>query len=217
MKIYLLLSVVVLVFFQSIKKILEYFDVFYFYTLNQHLIFMPDCYNYIWAFLSLRSLNSLPLYPIVFSFYLYLKEKKWKKEAFWMLIGGIVFFEIVFNSINYLFFHIFQINRSSPSEILPFFDLRQYSGFGDKIKVTSSISFPSGHAFVLSFWYFFYSFLRPQSSSFWIGSLGILFCLRRLIAGAHWISDILSGAFLGYLTCELYILVSSHYLAKKNV
>ncbi|MBE8190479.1 MAG: phosphatase PAP2 family protein [Candidatus Thioglobus sp.] len=61
------------------------------------------------------------------------------------------------------------------------------------MKDSSSESFPGDHATVLLTWLGYCLFFRRNRWSWAAAFLVIFFSLPRLIAGAHWLSDVLVG------------------------
>lgn len=73
----------------------------------------------------------------------------------------------------------------------------------------SNSSFPSFHTTVL-FALSFFIFLKKKKSGCVFLSVSFLAALSRVIAGVHWLSDILAGIFLGILTGWLSYKIFSH-------
>jgi membrane-associated phospholipid phosphatase len=92
------------------------------------------------------------------------------------------------------------LNRASPtmligeavrlSSIYPDFGLKDYSGD----------SFPGDHAAVLFTWLGYCLFFVRNKWTPWILFVVVLFVMPRLMAGAHWMSDIMVGGISTALT-----------------
>ncbi len=83
--------------------------------------------------------------------------------------------------------------------------------------VCSGFSFPSGHSSVTMCFYgiLIYLVLRYVHESFWRYFLVTLFSvwiflvgLSRMWLGAHFLSDVIAGMFLGFLVVNLYIIIT---------
>ncbi len=122
------------------------------------------------------------------------KGGKLKKSAEFIFLALLTAAVVIFIN-NLLFKQIVHIKRHSPSLILD--SLPRLSDYISwiKVKSASKASFPSDHSttavmFVTNF--FLLSKNRPLLIT--VSLYGIFLCCPRLIAGAHWITDILCGS-----------------------
>ena len=75
-------------------------------------------------------------------------------------------------------------------------------GFGFWGSGYEQTSFPSGHAATICSLALALSYLYPRWRPFWIVA-ALLVCLSRVVIGAHYPSDVLMGAYIGFLTAFL--------------
>ena len=85
----------------------------------------------------------------------------------------------------------------------------QYLNISSIIQVSSS-SFPSGHAIAA------FTALPILNKSFpklkilfWI--LAVLIAISRIYLRVHYLSDVVAGAFIGYIISSLFISIGEHY------
>ncbi len=108
-------------------------------------------------------------------------------------------FEIGWQLQNSIFHQLLHVVRDSPSLVLqPVIKLSTVLD-NPLIKDSSSTSFPSAHAFSLTYWASFTALSSPKK----VAIPGILFasffCLPRLFGGAHWFSDVFFGTLLAFV------------------
>ncbi len=70
-------------------------------------------------------------------------------------------------------------------------------------------SFPSGHATTAFILIFCLSWLFPRQKPIWI-LYGLLLAATRIIVGAHYLSDVLAGGFIAFITVETLRWLNSH-------
>ncbi|HAG61429.1 MAG TPA: hypothetical protein DCL40_00830 [Coxiellaceae bacterium] len=75
-------------------------------------------------------------------------------------------------------------------------------------------SFPSGHTFVASTFFSFIAITRPKFRA-WCALAIIIMGASRMIVGAHYLGDVIMGAFLGYWTCHIVIKKYQHRLPQR--
>lgn len=114
-----------------------------------------------------------------------------------------IFFEFVLLFTNKFFSGWLDIHRVSPSlEITPWVLLTESLNIAD-LKVSSTNSFPAGHALVLIFWAkFTILYSKP-----WVHKLVwltvLILILPRMFSGAHWLSDIIFTVCYALLWFEI--------------
>lgn len=163
-----------------------------FFMLNQTLA-VNKIWSGIWAFLSVRSADLLTLIIILLFFYfqgiLFNKGDRVKG-----LVGftTLLFLMLVTREIIDLFVEVYNLNRQSPSLVLePAIMLSEIHSFN--LKDSSPSSFPGDHAAVLFTWFGYCIYYSRNKWSFLVLFFVILFTIPRLIAGAHWFSDVAVG------------------------
>lgn len=169
-------------------------DLWSFEVLNGSLVHSNYWWNGMWAVLSVRIADVFPLLFILLFFYFnnVLFEKD---QRLYGLVGFVSLLVLMLIVREFLDFYVEykDLNRSSPSlqldsvirlsELYPNLPLKDSSGS----------SFPGDHAAVLITWLGYCLFLVRNIWSLTAISLVIFFSLPRLIAGAHWLSDVLVG------------------------
>ena len=89
---------------------------------------------------------------------------------------------------------IFDINRVSPSLILEPRNLLSELVPWANPKDASSNSFPGDHGAVLLLWSFFIIYYGGYGYGLLALAIAVLFALPRIVAGAHWATDLLIGS-----------------------
>ena len=199
LKPFLLLNVLALIIFYSwingsTRVYWEALDAWSFEVFNGSLFQSSYWWSGMWAILSVRIADIFPLFFILLFFYFnnVLFEKN---QRFYGLVGFVTLLVLMLIVREFLDFYIEykDLSRSSPSlqldsvirlsELYPNLPLKDSSGS----------SFPGDHAAVLITWLGYCLFFVRNFWS-WIATLLVIFfSLPRLIAGAHWLSDILVG------------------------
>jgi len=172
-----------------------------FYLLNGQLYFYPHALLVFIACLNHEFENYLNLALIMMSIVLGKPKEQSSAQYIGMIICAIIWYELCFQCISSLEDHNY-FTRSSPSYSLHVFNLNEVVPF--KTKVFASSCFPSGHAMTMGYWSALANILFKKSIRGPILILSISGCLPRLIAGAHWVSDVLMGYCLGQIFFSAY-------------
>lgn len=168
-------------------------DVSVFYTLNSSLE-GNTYWSMLWAFLSLREADIVAAIVIFLFFYsngvVFNKEERLKG-----FIGFVtlLFVMLIVRELVDLFVEIYKLNRPSPSLVLD--SSIRLSELYPTLhpKDASPASFPGDHAAVLFTWFGYCIYFAKNKWSLAILFATIFFALPRLIAGAHWFSDVAVG------------------------
>lgn len=197
---FFILSSNIVLFLPSIDRLM-------FSLLNGHLEWMPLWYQKFFSLFNHRWESVLNIVFMITTIILAAPSNPHRKKIYWsFILGSVCFYEIFFQ----LFVKLDRIgllHRSSPSLSFPFVDLSLFDP--GNIKVYSNNSFPSGHAMIFGFWsslsaLLFQGYLRKSCIL-----MSYLLCLPRLVAGAHWFSDVLAGYLLGDGIFNLYRVLQS--------
>jgi membrane-associated phospholipid phosphatase len=176
-----------------------------FYIFNGHLIFMPLWYKKTVALLNHRFENTANIIIILLTFFLNIpKDVKKARTYFLFILGSALWYELFFQ----LFVKLDRLgilHRSSPSLTTILIDLSLFDP--QNIKVYAYSSFPSGHAMILGYWATMSYSLFPKTVRNTCLIMSYFFCMPRLIAGAHWFSDVLAGYLLGKTLFSLYLML----------
>lgn len=130
------------------------------------------------------------------------KENEVRRALFTM--GGLMGALVVFNAILNFLADRYGWQRQSPSRVLDgavrlgqiFPEMKKYA----RMKDSSPRSFPGDHASVLILWALFLVPFARRGWAAFIIFIAALFSFPRMIAGAHWFSDVMMGAiFLAML------------------
>lgn len=93
-----------------------------------------------------------------------------------------------------------------------YFRVRPFAALGfDALIAKSALekSFPSDHA-VVAWALGTILFLYNKKSGYWAGAAALLICLGRVLAGVHYVSDVLVGAGIGALAALLVFKISAN-------
>lgn len=199
LKPFLLLNFLALIIFYSwinsnIRVYWDVLDLWSFEVFNGSLLQSSRFWSGMWAILSVRIADIFPLFFILLFFY---SDKVLfeKNQRIYGLIAFVSLLMLMLIVREFLDFYIDynDLSRSSPSlqldsvvwlsELYPNLSLKDSSGS----------SFPGDHAAVLITWLGFCLFFIRNFWSWTAILLVIFFSLPRLIAGAHWLSDVLVG------------------------
>ena len=102
-----------------------------------------------------------------------------------------------------------QFHRTSPSLTFEAVRLSQVETWV-KAKDSSRFCFPSDHGTV-SLAVAFYTLLRSPRRVGWAFGLAVLFTVPRIIAGAHWLTDIVIGsAFVAFAGVSILMMTPLH-------
>lgn len=120
---------------------------------------------------------------------IFLNPRVPKIQAVAMLFYFCIFYEFCV-LINYLIFNkILHIKVLSPS--LKFESIKLSEIFhSNNIKERSYASFPSGHAMVFVYWACATSFYANNKMRIILSIIAVIFCIPRMVVGAHWLSDV---------------------------
>jgi membrane-associated phospholipid phosphatase len=160
----------------------------FFYLLNHSLGDNQNSWNYLWAVLSMRIADLLPLMFILLFFLAFKPHTRIKALTFFV---ALLFLMLVVREIVDFISNYFDFARLSPSLVLE--SVRLSVLYPDiSLKDASSESFPGDHAAVLFVWFGFF-INRVKKFRFLALFMVLLFLTPRLISGAHWLSDVLVG------------------------
>lgn len=137
--------------------------------------------------------TQLVLWSFVFLYVLFYKKSLSLTRLYYPLIASLIFSNTVVRIVKVL------IGRSRP-------DVLFTSGVYDlKIMSFERIfsSLPSGHATTAAALMGFLAAYYPKNSLFYI-CLGVLLSLSRVFIGAHYLSDVLVGDFIGFYSSFLF-------------
>lgn len=176
-------------------------DQWVFTVTNPFLVKWGGVWSWFWAILNVRIADLVPL--IIIAWFFYIKGAIFAdKDRLFGLVGFALLLIVMLFVREVLDFYvnIANLGRSSPtavidsavrlSSIYPSFDLKDWD----------SSSFPGDHAAVLFTWLGYCLFFVRNKWSLWITFVVVLFILPRLMAGAHWVSDIMVGGLSTALT-----------------
>ena len=122
------------------------------------------------------------------------KGEKLKKAAEFISLALLTAAVIIFIN-NLLFKQLVHIKRFSPSYILDHFPRLSEQVSWIKVKDRSKMSFPSDHGTTAVLFVADFLFLsRNRLLTICVCLYGAFLCCPRMIAGAHWITDILLGS-----------------------
>jgi membrane-associated phospholipid phosphatase len=185
-------------------------DKAFFFLLNDTLGEIQNSWNYLWAILSVRIFDLLPLMFILIFFMAFDKSKRLYELSFFV---ALLFLMLVVREIVDFFVEYFEFSRVSPS--LVFESIRLSALYPDlTLKDSSGESFPGDHAAVLFVWFGF--FVSKIKKFRFLALLMVLFFLvPRLISGAHWLSDVLVGG-LGIALFTLALGLGTNILKPLN-
>jgi Kdo2-lipid A phosphotransferase len=180
---------------------LQYIDTQTFLFLNGSLVDNPTLQTF-WGLLNHKkeaSINLLMAFVINLITLLATRDPKLRKVRFFQLLYFWICFEIGFLIQDWFFHSWLALKRLSPSLVVtPVLRLAEVL-HNPLIKDFSEHSFPSGHAFAMIYWASFTYLCSPKKVGIPALFLGIFLCIPRLVSGAHWLSDVLFGAFIALL------------------
>jgi len=168
-----------------------------FYFLNSTLGSFNDYWSGIWAILSVRAADLITLIIISLFFYfdgvLFSKGNRIKG-----LIGftTILFVMLIVREFMDFYIEIYDLNRQSPSLVMDSVVRLSEIYPNISLKDSSPDSFPGDHAAVLFTWFGYCIYFTRNKWSLLAALVVIVFTTPRLIAGAHWFSDVAVGGLV---------------------
>ncbi len=170
--------------------------------LNGSLGQSANFWNAMWAVLNVRITDFVPLFFILTFFYFdnILFKKGQRLIGLIRFVSLLVLMLIVREGVNF-YIDYNHLNRKSPSLTLEAVIRLSEIYPNINLKDASSNSFPGDHAAILLTWFGYCLFFARNTWSLLAVFLVVFFSLPRLIAGAHWLSDILvGGAGIAFIT-----------------
>lgn len=166
-----------------------------------------DAFTWLMAVLSIRIADLVTL-VIILGFF-YVKDAVFAQQN---RVSGLLGFVLALVLMLFirelldLYVEMANLNRASPTAVIDS-ALRLSSLYPSlHLKDISADSFPGDHAAVLFTWLGYSLFFTRNKWSIAIALLVVLFSLPRLIAGAHWFSDIAVGGLSVTLTTLAFAL-----------
>lgn len=153
----------------------------------------------------------LVIFTTIFAWALFIQKSKKIAEFYFPLVYGLIMTNAFIRIIKVIF------GRSRPDHFLTDgvyqFHLISFDRYFS--------SFPSGHAASIGSLMGFLACTYPKKA-FWIILIGLSLSFVRVFIGAHYMSDVLIGDFIGfYITCLCYYKCKSnsylYYAEKKGV
>lgn len=170
-----------------------------FFKLLKSLIEESHFWQTFWAMANHRMADFLEDFVFIAFFLWVLKttpyeQRKQKTAEFLFLLLYAALIILLIN--DFVFRQCIHIKRHSPSLVLDSFTRLSEQVTWLKVKDKASNSFPADHAttaliFIGSFLYL----SKKKRIRLATCLYGVFLCIPRLIAGAHWLSDILVGSF----------------------
>lgn len=176
----------------GIRYYWDQLDLAAFYFLNGMLADSPVSQVF-WAVTNYRAFDLVPALFLGLVFFNWAISDGQKHLArriglfFFLFIYSVVILELSKLTLDW-------INRSSPSnDIKPVFRLSELVP-GINAKDSSGQSFPGDHATVLILWSGYFFLFTNVKRGLLVLLAAMFFVLPRLVAGAHWLTDILIGS-----------------------
>lgn len=172
----------------------NYLDHQMFIALNQSLVEFHPIWSGFWAILSVRVADLIPLFLIglFFCFDDVLFKNKHKMMGLIGFVTLLVLMLLIRELMN-LYVEYANLGRKSPTLVVES-ALRlssMYPSLG--LKDLSENSFPGDHAAVLFTWLGYCLFFVRNRWRWLVFMIVLVFSMPRLIAGAHWFSDVMVG------------------------
>lgn len=191
--------------FSPMGNTLEEFDILVFKTLNSSLT------NYIWqsvwAILNHSYESTINVFVMVgINFYLISQAPKLSRKKYWYFcLYYWACFQLVLLAEHFIFRDLLQISRLSPSIALDYNKIVLSDIFNFKIKESSGVCFPAGHALVAGYWAAFsLKMSRNYTANAAIIIIAFVLCISRLFTGAHWASDVIFSVTLGVVWFQIF-------------
>ena len=160
-----------------------------FYYFNEQLL-PGSIFTYIVGLTNMRHFDIISLMAMLALYgYYYLQQDHYGKRKMWFIGITMLFFAVVLNQLG----HLLPVQRCSPTGF--FEDIHRISKMlAFKAKDYSFDSFPGDHGLMLMIYAGF--MLKYFGKKAFAGSCVILmiFVLPRIMAGAHWFTDIAVGS-----------------------
>lgn len=178
-------------FVTPIRQVWNLVDQSVFFTLNGSLA-LNQYWQYSWVFASSRWFDAIPGLLILGCYATLLRGvpvSQWKIPV--LQFAAILLFILVWQDFvaDYI-----SHKRDSPGHTLtPFVNIKHVLPWVPDVKTGSHDSFPGDHASVLVYICVLFYFLLDRKTSLRFMLVAPLFCLPRLVAGAHWLSDVVVG------------------------
>lgn len=118
---------------------------------------------------------------------------KWRR-AFEVLYAILVTLFTITCINRYLFTDLIILHRNSPSIVSPMIAILRNAVPWIQIKTTARNSFPADHATTATLFILTMNILLSGKKRLFATLTGLFFILPRLIAGAHWVTDVLIGS-----------------------
>lgn len=164
-------------------------DVYLFGLLNGSLTITPSLYNQFWALMNIRYADLIPLIFILLFFLFWQKERRLQALTFFI---SLLFLMLIVRECLDLYLEWKMLDKKSPSLLIAdailLSELYEFA-----LKDSSNTAFPGDHAAVLLTWLGYVLSSKLNKGTILAVIIVMLFSLPRLIAGAHWASDILVG------------------------
>ncbi|MBW5289124.1 MAG: putative membrane protein [Candidatus Ruthia sp. Apha_13_S6] len=172
----------------------DYLDHQTFIVLNQSLVEFHSIWRGFWAILSVRIADLIPLFLIGLFFYFddVLFKNKHKMMGLIGFVTLLILMLLMREMMN-LYVEYANLGRKSPTLVVDS-ALRlssMYPGLG--LKDMSAHSFPGDHAAVLFTWLGYCLFFARNRWRWLVFIIVLVFSMPRLMAGAHWFSDVMVG------------------------
>lgn len=138
------------------------------------------------------------LFAIIYPYFKKAYKDTQKKAAFLfvvLLIGPGIIVDMVFKE---------YWDRPRPRDVVEFQGEKQFSpAFIIADQPGKNKSFISGHA-GMGFFFIAFAWVARKRRYFWLGmAIGGLVSLGRMVQGGHFLTDILTSAFVVYFTCQV--------------
>lgn len=162
-----------------------------FFALNGSLA-LNQVWQYCWVIASSRWFDAIPGLLILYCYATLFRDAPWAQWKFLILQFLVMMLFILFWQ-DFVADYMTQ-QRDSPGHVLqPFVNIKDVLPWVPDVKTGSHDSFPGDHASVLVYMSVLFFFLLSRRISLRFILLAPLFCLPRLVAGAHWLSDVAVG------------------------
>jgi len=166
--------------------------------------FLADLAPVQWSYAIFRD---IPYVLVPLLAWLFLASWVWARRSEVALRRGLLFlFLVMAIGPGLLVNEVFKAEsgRARPATVQQFEGTRQFSpAFEPSDQCSSNCSFVSGHAAMGFFFLAFAWVLRDRRWLYWGAAIGLLVGLGRMMQGAHFLSDVLFGYPVVYLTALL--------------